>query len=326
MLLVRFDMRSPGASPEARADLYRAAIEMSAWAEEHGAVTAVVSEHHASPDGYLPAPLILASAIAARTTSLPITVGAVLAGLHDPVALAEQMVVLDHISRGRVSYTIGLGYRPVEYEMFGRDFADRGRRMDEVIAALQAGLSGEPFEYQGRPVHVTPAPYTPGGPMLSYGGGSLAAARRAGRFGLGFLGQGSDDPAALESAYRMAAEEAGHQPGFFYVPSAGSATAVVVVEDVDRGWAEHGPHLLHDAQMYGTWVGPDDAAEAGSAATTVAELRAENGNYRVVDPEGAREIIADQGVLPLFPLAGGTPPDLAWSSLDLVAREVLTDG
>ncbi|MGI9600995.1 MAG: LLM class flavin-dependent oxidoreductase [Acidimicrobiales bacterium] len=324
MMLVRFDMRSPEASPTERADLYQAAVEMSVWAEAHGALTVVLSEHHASPDGYLPAPLVLAGAIAARTKTLPITVGAVLAALHDPVALAEQMVVLDHLSRGRISYTIELGYRPIEYEMFGRDFNRRGRRMDEVIAVLQQALTGQSFTYGERPVQVTPASFTPGGPMINYGGGSVAAARRAGRFGLGFMGEGSDDPGRLEDEYRRAASEAGHEPGLFYVPEPGSATAVVVAADVDRGWDTYGPYLLHDAQMYGQWMGAEKAAAAGSAARTVDELRAEDGNYRVVDPAGAREVIATQGVLPLFPLVGGTPPELAWQSLELVADQVLT--
>ena len=65
MFLMRFDMRAPdfGAAP---ADLYAAALDMAAWGEANGCVAAVVSEHHASPDGYLPSPLVLASAMAAR--------------------------------------------------------------------------------------------------------------------------------------------------------------------------------------------------------------------------------------------------------------------
>src|SRR4029078_1269596 len=46
--------------------LYSAATEMCAWAENHGALAAVLCEHHGSEDGYLPSPLILAAGIAAR--------------------------------------------------------------------------------------------------------------------------------------------------------------------------------------------------------------------------------------------------------------------
>src|SRR5215831_4885141 len=124
MFMLRFDMRAPDGGPAAIADLYDAAIEMSVWSEQRGAISIAVSEHHASPDGYLPSPLILATALAARTSTIPIMVAALLVPLHDPVRLAEDMAVLDVMSRGRVSYIAGLGYRPEEYEMFGRRLSE----------------------------------------------------------------------------------------------------------------------------------------------------------------------------------------------------------
>src|ERR1700730_13628945 len=67
MYTMRFDMRAPDSGTPAPA-LYGAALEMCAWAETRGAVMAVLSEHHATADGHLPSPLMLASAITARTT------------------------------------------------------------------------------------------------------------------------------------------------------------------------------------------------------------------------------------------------------------------
>ena len=63
MFLMRFDMRAPelGSAP----DLYAAAIEMAAYGESRGALAAVVCEHHAMSDGYLPSPLILDSTASA---------------------------------------------------------------------------------------------------------------------------------------------------------------------------------------------------------------------------------------------------------------------
>jgi hypothetical protein len=71
MFSLRFDMRAPAIGAFS-ADLYEAALDMCAWAETRGCIAAVVCEHHASPDGYLPTPLILSSAIAARTGRLAI--------------------------------------------------------------------------------------------------------------------------------------------------------------------------------------------------------------------------------------------------------------
>ena len=132
-------MRAPegGAPP---AELYRAALEMAEWGEANGCLAVQVSEHHGSPDGYLPAPLVLAAAIAGRTRRLPIQVAALILPLHDPIELAEQMAVLDLTSGGRVSYVLAVGYREEEYAACGRDFATRGRRMDACLAALAAGL------------------------------------------------------------------------------------------------------------------------------------------------------------------------------------------
>src|SRR5512134_3843091 len=150
---MRFDMRAPegGAPP---AELYRAALEMAEWGEANGCLAVQVSEHHGSPDGYLPSPLVLASALAARTRKLPIQVAALLLPLHDPIELAEQMAVLDLVSGGRVSYVLAVGYREEEYVMLGRDFRGRGRRMDACLEALRRAFSGETFEFEGRQVHV----------------------------------------------------------------------------------------------------------------------------------------------------------------------------
>ena len=69
MYSLRFDMRAP-ASGASTTDLYRAAIEMAEWGEDHGCLAAMVSEHHAAADGYLPSPLVLASAIGVAAGAL----------------------------------------------------------------------------------------------------------------------------------------------------------------------------------------------------------------------------------------------------------------
>jgi alkanesulfonate monooxygenase SsuD/methylene tetrahydromethanopterin reductase-like flavin-dependent oxidoreductase (luciferase family) len=319
MFMLRFDMRAKD-GPATAADLYGAALEMAAFAERHGAAAAVVSEHHASPDGYLPAPLVLASAIAARTTRLPIQVAALLLPLHDPVELAEQMAVLDLLSRGRVSYVCAVGYRPEEYALFGRDFRARGRRMEECLAVLRRAWSGETFEYEGRRVCVTPQPATKGGPLLFMGGNSAAVVRRAARLGMGMLTQGGD--AALEHVYREACAEHGTTPQLFINPTAGVPTSCFVAEDPERAWREIGPYLLHDAQMYAAWMG-ESGAISKSVATTVDALRRENGAYRIFTPEQAVLQIQTAGMLMLQPLSGGIPPKLAWPSLELLASKVL---
>jgi alkanesulfonate monooxygenase SsuD/methylene tetrahydromethanopterin reductase-like flavin-dependent oxidoreductase (luciferase family) len=319
MFTLRFDMRAKDGTGSAP-DLYAAAIEMAAWGEQHGAVAAVVSEHHASADGYLPAPLLLASAMAARTARLPIQVAALLVPLHDPIELAEQMAVLDLISRGRVSYVCAVGYRPEEYAMFGRDMKGRGRRMEECLAVLRRAWTGEPFAYEGRPVCVTPRPVTPGGPILMMGGNSEVVVRRAARLGMGVLTMGGNP--ALEEIYRRACAEHGTTPQLFVNPTGDVPASCFVAEDLERAWRELGPYLLHDAQMYASWMGESEAISK-SVAADVDALRRENGSYRIFTPEQAILHLRKSGMLMLQPLCGGLPPKLAWPSLELLAAKVL---
>ena len=83
--------------------------------------------------------------------------------LYEPIRLAEELVVLDIISGGRVSYVCAVGYREDEYAMFDVDFRRRGRIADEWLSVLLAAKTGEPFEHDGRTVRVTPRPLTTGG-------------------------------------------------------------------------------------------------------------------------------------------------------------------
>jgi alkanesulfonate monooxygenase SsuD/methylene tetrahydromethanopterin reductase-like flavin-dependent oxidoreductase (luciferase family) len=318
---LRFDMRAPSADPSSITDLYRAAIEMAAWGEEHGCLSALISEHHSSSDGYLPSPLVLASAIAARTSSLPVIVGALLLNFYDPIKLAEDIAVLDIVSGGRVAYIIGLGYRPEEYAMFGVEMAERGKVIEAKLTALRQALAGEVFDFEGRRVHVTPAPISAGGPALMYGGHSTAAARRAGRFGLDFFAEG--DRPGLEAAYRSAAAEAGSKSGNCIIPAGGNPTTLFIAEDLDSAWDRIGPSMLHDAQMYGSWMGDTHDAASKSAATTVEELRAEEGPYQIVTPPAAVEMIQGGQPLSFQPLCGGLSPEVAWESLHLLSARVL---
>jgi alkanesulfonate monooxygenase SsuD/methylene tetrahydromethanopterin reductase-like flavin-dependent oxidoreductase (luciferase family) len=321
MFTMRFDMRAPELGAPST-ELYAAALDMAAWAEERGCLSAILCEHHASEDGFLPSPMILASAMAARTTTLPITIAIVTLPLYDPVRLAEEMAVLDIISNGRVSYVAAIGYRPVEYEMYGADFRRRGQTADAKLKLLLQAKTGEPFEDGGRRIQVTPPPVTPGGPMVAWGGRSVAAARRAGRYGIGFLAQGGDDD-ELRRAYEQAARAAGHEPVMCYVPPADTATTVFVADDVDRAWDELGPYLMHDVRTYASWNDGDLHTASLSFVSTAEELRVENRSHRILGIDEAIEFVRAGQPLQLHPLIGGLPPEIAWRYLETAVEKVV---
>ena len=232
----------------------------------------------------------------------------------DPVRLAEEISVLDIVSKGRVSYAFGIGHRPEEYEHFGLDMDGRGRRADESLALLRRLLAGEPVELDGRRIHVTPAPATPGGPYMLIAGGSKAAARRAAKYGLGFISQ-TDSP-ALKDFYEAECRANGHEPGVIQFPTPDAPTTVFVADDVDAAWDELGPHLLHDAMTAASYRHGDDSVASISRADTVAALRETPGPYRIFTIDEAAAYIRGGRPLPLLPLCGGIPPEMAWPYLE----------
>src|SRR5947209_7702027 len=123
-----FDLRSrPGGATHS--ELAASALEMCRWADALPGVESSVGfpEHHGSEDGYLPSPIVMASAVAGATRQMRITVILVVP-FYEPIRLAEDLAVLDLVSRGRVSVVAGAGYVPFEFGMFGVDPATRGRR------------------------------------------------------------------------------------------------------------------------------------------------------------------------------------------------------
>src|SRR5205809_2550584 len=94
----RYDLRRPAFASTPRDELYRAALEQAAYCDAHGFDTLALSEHHGVDDGYLPSPLVVAAAFAMRTSRIPIVIAALLAPLYDPLRLAEDTAVLDHLS------------------------------------------------------------------------------------------------------------------------------------------------------------------------------------------------------------------------------------
>jgi alkanesulfonate monooxygenase SsuD/methylene tetrahydromethanopterin reductase-like flavin-dependent oxidoreductase (luciferase family) len=156
---------------------------------------------------------------------------------------------------------------------------------------------------------------------VSWGGGSEAAARRAGRNGLGFFAQSADE--SLRHAYEDAARRAGHEPGWCFLPPKELPTSLFVADDVDRAWDELGPYLMHDARSYAA-MNPDDRGTTGlSFARSVDELRAEGRSHRIVGVNEAISLARSGLALPLHPLIGGLPPELAWRYLRTVTDEVM---
>jgi alkanesulfonate monooxygenase SsuD/methylene tetrahydromethanopterin reductase-like flavin-dependent oxidoreductase (luciferase family) len=324
-LALRYDMRAPeiGASPAA---LYEASIEQCAWADRLGFETVFLAEHHGTEDGYCPAPLVQAGALVARTTSMVVHFSALIAVLHHPLMLAEELAVLDVMSKGRIEMTLGIGYRLHEYAMFDIEKRRRVPILEEIIQVLERAWTGEPFDFRGQTVVIRPTPVQKPRPPLYLGGSTPAAAVRAARFGDNFF---PATPGELFDIYaaerRRLGLEVPEPPPSARVNGRGPLF-LFVSDDPERDWQVVAPHILYTSNMNAQW-----ALERGVGATpyppakTTDELAA-SGEFAVVTPDECVRLATSLGPdaeLWFQPLMGGLPPEHGWRSLELFESAVL---
>ena len=136
---MKFGIYSSIANPPRGEDLPRCVdevIEESRLAEQAGFDSCFFGEHHQDKDGFLPSPLIVCTAVAASTTKLRVGTSVILLPLHHPVRLAEDVVTLDVVSKGRVTVGVGLGYQPADFQAFGVSMSDRVELLEEKVIEL----------------------------------------------------------------------------------------------------------------------------------------------------------------------------------------------
>jgi alkanesulfonate monooxygenase SsuD/methylene tetrahydromethanopterin reductase-like flavin-dependent oxidoreductase (luciferase family) len=199
--------------------MYDEVLRHAVEAERMGFDGFALTEHHFWYDGYCPSLLTVLAGIARRTERITLLPLAMLLPLRDPLRAAEEIAVLDHLSRGRLALGFGYGYRSEEFEGFELDKKGRGTRFSEQIEILRAAFADDGFSHDGKyysysDVSMSPKPaQKPHPPFWLAGGTQAATARRAGRLGISFCAAGTAQPVeqieALIGEYKAAANEAG---------------------------------------------------------------------------------------------------------------------
>ena len=143
-----YDQAAP--SPQEAADAFEQVIEEAVLAEELGFDGVFLPERHARGETFVPSPLLAATAIAARTSRIRIATTVLMPTLYNPMHLAEQVAMIDNLSRGRFTLGMGVGYHQDYHRYFGVPWERRGKRFEEALEVLHLAFAGERFSYAGK--------------------------------------------------------------------------------------------------------------------------------------------------------------------------------
>jgi alkanesulfonate monooxygenase SsuD/methylene tetrahydromethanopterin reductase-like flavin-dependent oxidoreductase (luciferase family) len=301
---VYLDARNPPPWQRPWREHYPRLLELVAESERLGADSVWLTEHHGFEDGYAPQPLVLAAAIATRTTRARIGIAVVLGSLRDPVHLAEEAAMVDLLSGGRLELGLGAGYVPEEFELFGVDMAARFTRLDATFLEVRRLLN------EGG---VSPAPLQQPFPVwLGYV--RDVGARKAGRFGAPLLTFARPTVAT----YLEALAEGGHDPS---TARLAGGVSIVVADDPEAAYVRIAPHYLYQVNSYLTAAGqrpctPDELGDRLARGRTPVRV-----NLLVLSP--------DEAVAEVRRSTDGLPVEhvFTWATVaampdDLVARHL----
>jgi probable F420-dependent oxidoreductase len=136
-------------------------------------------------------PLTALTYLAAVTDRIRLGTGICLVPQRNPVYTAKQVVDLDALSGGRVDFGIGIGWLREEFEALGVPFERRGLRTDEYLQIMRSLWTEPTSSFEGElytlpECRMYPKPVQTPHPPVHVGGESVAAMRRAARFGQGW--------------------------------------------------------------------------------------------------------------------------------------------
>lgn len=322
-----YDFRNPLQWRKSWADLYAETLDVIAWSESAGFKGVWLPEHHGAEDGYLPSPLVVLAAIAARTRSINIGSAIALAPLYHPVRFAEDCAVLDILAGGRIEMALAIGYRRRETEAYGVDFSKRGARFDEFLHIVRALWRGETVNFEGKHFHIKNAAITPPPPRghvpLYIGGFADKALDRVAKYGDGYFG---NEEFCDQYQEKLRAQGKDADSARMRV----QALFLAVAHDPEQAMHELAPYYHHVNNTYGQWINEDKAIGMDNTALKPMDLEAfkNSGILKILTPAQAiahfkamQQRIAVEHVMLMRP--PGLPAERFVEYADVFANDVL---
>jgi len=183
-------------------------LELVEHLDRLGYDEAWIGEHHSAGYEIIPCPEIFIAAAAERTRRIKLGTGVVSLPYHHPLMVADRIMFLDHLTRGRAMFGCGPGALPSDAFMLGIDPLRQRDMMDEALEALVPLLRGEMVSmetdwFRLRNAQLQLRPFTkPHIEIAVASQVSPAGARAAGKFGLSLLSIGATSQGGFNALAR----------------------------------------------------------------------------------------------------------------------------
>ncbi len=305
--------------------------------EELGYDSVWFAEHHFSNYGYIPNPLLMITHMAGETSRIRLGTAVLVLPFWNPLRVAEDIALTDHLTGGRLEVAVARGYQPFEFRRFGLDKDDARERTDETLRILMKALTGQPFEFEGKynqipEVTVFPTSVQRPHPPIWLAAQTLESFELAAREGLRAFSNASSRPISVvvEAWQNYLAAKAKHPGG---PDNFGTQIGTVVAETDEEAKKYVDAYVYQTRQVETLRSGREHVASgfsepmpfegepsidemfdhrmlAGSPETVIKKLQA----YRDV---------ADITQLNLTFHGGNMPEEIALRSMRLFAQEVM---
>jgi alkanesulfonate monooxygenase SsuD/methylene tetrahydromethanopterin reductase-like flavin-dependent oxidoreductase (luciferase family) len=237
------------------ARLYAECLEEIEEGEELGYAGVWLSEHHFVEDGYLPSPLTVAAALAARTERMTIGTNVLLLPMHHPLRVAEDAAVVDLVSGGRFVLGVGQGYVQHEFEVLGFNRKHRPSLFEEGVEIIRRAWEEGRIGHEGKRWRFENLPFGPRlqrRPPIYIGASADPGIDRAARMADGFLTSaawGAGNVLTYRKVREALARHERAEEDFPYVASG----VVYVGEDSERARSEVAPAIAYQRSRYAEW-------------------------------------------------------------------------